>query len=499
MVPTITALYSGNAVVLKVSERATEVARVIDELGRAGGLPIDLLQVVCDGPQQAREYIDAHPDFIFFTGSTANGRDVAVRAAARLVPVVLELGGKDPAIVFADCNLERTIEGVAYGAFSNAGQVCIGIKRLYIESSIFELFIDRLAERIARLRVGTGVDCDMGVLQGVGARQLFTSQVNDALNRGAKLKSEARAGLFGDYPVLLTEVPPEARLLMEETFGPIICANPFSTEADAIACANQSSFALGASVWTSDLRRAHRIAAAINSGSCAINDVIRNIGNPSAAFGGNSASGYGRYHGAQGLLAFTRTKTVMTVSASRAREINWFPFTRKTYQSLQILLELRHRSAGLLTALRRCARIALLLITTGQAMGQTTAPNAHLWLKVEIPSGGHGAVGYLVFKSSEGFPQDRKKAIVHGFSDSGPGSVAQIDVGMISPGRYAISAYLDENGNHKLDTGWLGIPKEPVGASKNPRPRKGPPRFEDCAFQMGASDQTISIRLEMPQ
>jgi acyl-CoA reductase-like NAD-dependent aldehyde dehydrogenase/uncharacterized protein (DUF2141 family) len=500
MVPAVTALYAGNAVLLKVSDRTPSVARVIDGLSRASGLPPDLLQVLCEGPGQAGDYIDAQPDIVFFTGSSANGRKVAARAAARLIPAVLELGGKDAAIVFADCNLERTIEGVTYGAFSNAGQVCIGIKRLYVEEPVYELFLERLMQRISELRVGTGVDFDMGELRGMEARRLLTAQVHQAMEGGATLRTPAPNGLLGDHPIVLTDVPRDARLFQEESFGPVLCVSSFSSERQAIELANGNPFALGASIWSADTARARRVASAVSAGCCAINDVIRNIGNPGAAFGGNAGSGYGRYHGPHGLLAFSRIKSVMTAPVSRPREINWFPFTRRTYDALNVLLDLRHRPGSIFATLRRVARRILLLTVACQATGLAAGGNGHLWINVELPSGARGAIGYLVFKSPDGFPQDRNKAIAHGFfSRSDTGQFARIDVGQLSPGSYAVTAYLDENGNRKLDSGWMGIPKEPVGASNNPKPRMGPPRFADCAFQMGGADQTVSIRLEMPR
>lgn len=495
LVPAVTALYAGNAALLKVSETAPRVAKLLSELTKAAELPADVLQVVCDGPEDAAAYIDEGPDIVFFTGSSANGRRVAAGAAERLIPTVLELGGKDPAIVFADCNLDRTVEGITYGAFSNAGQVCVGTKRLYIESPVYEEVVRRLSKRAAELRVGSGQDSDIGVLKREAAKVLLESQVKDALERGARIES-ACDNLSGGAPLILSNVAPEARLLTEESFGPVLCVQEFATESEAIALANSSPFALGASVWTRDRQRARRVALALHSGNCAVNDVIRNIANPHAAFGGNAASGYGRYHGEHGLRAFSRVKTIMESRSQRRREVNWFPFTRKTYASLHALMELRHRPRGLITALRR---ILGLLVVTAALSGSVPAfaeGTAHLWLSVEAPEQAHGALAYLVFDSPDGFPQDEKKAIVHGFV---PLVHGPIDLGELPPGRYAVSVYLDENGNHKLDSGFFGIPREPVGASNNPKPRMGPPRFRDCAFELGSASRTISIRLVSPK
>lgn len=494
MVPAITALFAGNSVVLKVSERTPSVADVIRRVC-CSVLPADLLQISAESLELARQYVEACPDFIFFTGSSENGRDVAARAAARLIPTVLELGGKDPAIVFADCNLERTVEGVVYGAFANAGQVCVGIKRLYVERSIYQEFVDRLRARCATLRIGTDADRDLGTLQFGPQRDRLSAQVQDALDRGANL--ETTADWTVDAPVVLTNVSAESLLLSEESFGPVLCVSSFSSEEEAIALANNSAFALSASVWTNDIRRGRRVAACINAGTCAINDVIRNIANPFSSFGGNRSSGHGRYHGPEGLRTFSRLKNVMTVRPRRMHELHWFPFTEKTRRQLGAWIDLRHSSRGLLRPLRRllCFVILASALSSAQMLSQ-----GDLILQVHLPRGRHGSVAYAVYRSPDGFPNEKSKAVRHGFTgDSGTGTLATIDVGHLPPGTYAVSAYLDENGNHKLDSRVFGIPKEPVGASNNPRERVGPPRFSECAFQFGDADLTLPINLVIPR
>ena len=495
LVPAITALYAGNAVVLKVSERTPELAKVIEEIATKAAPPPDLLQVTTAGPGEAGELIDAKPDFVFFTGSSVNGKTVAARAAALGIPALLELGGSDPAIVFADCDFERTVEGITYGAFSNAGQVCVGVKRVIVERSLYQGFLNALVRRASELRVGSGHEHEMGALAGEAARTLLNAQVQDALSKGARL--ETAGDDFNGAPIVLSEVPPDARLAREECFGPVLCVQAFTSQREAIELANASPYALGSSVWTRDLERGRRIARALNAGNCAINDVIRNIANPHAAFGGNAASGYGRYHGAEGLHAFSRMKTVMESRSSRQTEINWFPLTKKKYEGLNTLIEVLHRPRGVLAALRRIMRIT----TVAGALGTSTlqAQAAHLLLQVKLPAGAHGRVAYLLFDSPNGFPQDKAKALKHGFSEPvGQSLEKTIDLGEIAPGRYAASVYLDENENGKLDSGFLGIPKEPVGASNNPRHRMGPPHFDDCVFTMNPSNLTLSIQLVRP-
>jgi|CZKL01.1.fsa_nt_gi acyl-CoA reductase-like NAD-dependent aldehyde dehydrogenase len=353
VVPMATALFAGNAVIVKCSERTPQVARLIRGLCEKANLPRDLVQIADDGPESAVAYIDAHPDFVFFTGCSENGRAVAKRSADQLIPTALELGGKDAAAVFADCNIERAIEGVLYGAFSNAGQVCVGIKRLYAERSIYSEFLARLTAEIQRLRVGQSADSDLGTLQGINANDRLAAQVEDALRRGATLNHPQKDELDGRAPILLSDVPAESRILSEETFGPVLCTAPFKDEAEAISLMNSSPFALSASVWTGTPSRAKRVAKAVSAGSCAVNDVIRNIGNPHASFGGNRQSGYGRYHGPQGLYTFSRIKSVMVASGKASREINWFPFKPKTFDRLNMFLGIRHEKGGWLSLFRR--------------------------------------------------------------------------------------------------------------------------------------------------
>jgi 4,4'-diapolycopenoate synthase len=495
MAPAVTALYAGDAVVLKVSEKTPSVARMIQEVAMRAELPPDLLQVTTAAPREAGELIDARPDFVFFTGSSANGKSVAARAASLGIPILLELGGSDPAIVFADCDFERAIEGITYGAFSNAGQVCVGVKRLFVERSLYQGFLNAVVRRASELRIGTGHDCEAGKLPTEAPRTLLKAQVQDALSKGARLETPGDPA--DGMPIILSEVPPDARLAREEVFGPVLCVQAFLSEREAIQSANASSYALGASVWTRDHERGRRIARALNAGSCAINDVIRNIANPHAAFGGNAESGYGRYHGAQGLYSFSRLKTVMENRSSRRHEINWFPLTRKKYDGLNTLIELLHRPRGVLATLRRIAHVVAIAGALGSSALKAQA--AHLLLKVSLPAGAHGRVAYLLFDSTNGFPQDKSKALRHGFSSPvGHGSIETVDLGDLPPGSYAASVYLDENENGKLDSGFFGIPKEPVGASNNPRHRMGPPRFEDCVFTMNSSTLSLSIQLVRP-
>lgn len=494
VVPMITALTAGNAVVLKCSERTPQTAKLIADLCGQAGLPEGLVQVVHDEPERAAALIDTGPDLVFFTGSSEHGRAVAVQCAERLIPSVLELGGKDASLVFADCNLERAVEGVTYGAFSNAGRVCVGIKRLYIEEPIFTAFMGRLVQRVGKLRVSTGADADLGPLRDGDGREILKAQVEDAVARGAQLHWPVGQAITGSEPMVISDVPPDARLLVEETFGPVLCVASFEDEAEGVGLANASAFALSSSVWTGDRARARRIAAQLSAGTCAINDVIRNIANPHAAFGGNGRSGYGRYHGSHGLRTFSRVKTVMATGDRRNREVNWFPFRDRTNRLLAKVIAFRHRPTGLAGQIGRFLFPVLFCLFFPLLSSSQPRRMAHLGIDVAVSARSHGAIAYLVFASKNGFPDDKEKAVQHGFVPIPPEAAkVHIDAGGFPPGRYAVSVYQDVNGNGRLDRNILGIPKEPAGASNNPKPHFGPPAFDECAFQLGDTDKTILI------
>jgi len=341
----------------------------------------------------------------------------------------------------------------------------------------------------------------MGYLRIEGVGRRLREQVEDALGRGAKLRTPWNPKENASAPVVLTDVPEDAPLLAEESFGPVVCVAQFDREENAIRMANASLYALSASVWTGDKAQGERVAARMQSGSCAVNDVIRNIANPQASFGGNRLSGHGRYHGAEGLRAFSRTKSVMTVSSGRTAEIHWFPFRAATFARLRGLMRLRHLPglAARWKALREMW--VLLLVLAGGAFIQRAAPETPsqgvLTIDVKRPPHPRGQIAYLVFNQAAGFPNNAELALRRGFVpvEQVEQSDQHIDIGSLPAGKYAVSVYLEENGNRKLDKNWLGIPTEPVGASRNPKGALGPPRFEDCIFVHGQASEWIAITL----
>jgi 4,4'-diapolycopenoate synthase len=494
VIPLITALAAGNAVVLKCSERTPKTAALIAQLCAKANFPADLVQVLYDSPEQSAALIEARPDFIFFTGSSRHGQQVAERAAKHLIPTILELGGKDASLVFADCHLDRAVEGITYGAFSNAGRVCVAVKRAYVEASIYDEFLARLKRRISKLRVDTDPDADFCPLP-EDAQFDLRAQVEDALSCGATLHWPQDRTTLAYEPTLLTDVPAQARILTEESFGPALCVASFLDEAEAIALANSSAFALSSSIWTHNHARARRVAAQLSAGSCSVNDVIRTIANPHAAFGGNGLSGYGRYHGPEGLRSFSRVRTIMLAGDRRAREINWFPFNSRTRHQLASLIRFRHGATGLLECLSRLLLPLLVSTVLPGSLAAQSKMETRLTIDVHLTQRAQGELAYLVFASPSGFPGDRDKALRHGFLPI-PSNAQQIRIDTdLPPGIYAVTVYEDLNSNHKLDHNFIGIPREPVGVSNNPPARFGPPHFSECSFRLGDTAQTITITL----
>lgn len=340
MVPLITAVTAGNAVVLKPTEVTPSVGVLIQELLRDAGYPPHLVQIVLGGPDVGKALIEERPDKIFFTGSVATGKKIMQAASEELIPLELELGGKDPMVVFEDANLERAVHGAVYGAFSNAGQICVSVERVYVQDTIYEEFVRRVTQETQKVRVGQGVDADMGPIIHPPQKKIIADHINDALQKGAKNTTpiERRGNYYS--PLVLRDVDHTMKIMTEETFGPVLPIMPFCTEAEATDLANDSIYGLNASVWSRDLKKARRVASRIVAGNCAINNVIVNIANPSTPFGGEKMSGFGRYHGPEGLYTFSRTKTVMVNRGLLKKEINWFPYRSSGLTAVKALMTL---------------------------------------------------------------------------------------------------------------------------------------------------------------
>jgi len=302
---------------------------------------------VTGDPVIAQGLVEERPDLIFFTGGTQNGRSVLAAAAHHLIPVILELGGKDPMVVFADANLDRAARAAVYGAFAHAGQHCVSVKRLYVERSVYDAFLGRVAAETAALAATP----DWGRLVDEGARAVAAEQVAEALAEGARLLAPADKERAGAEPSVVADATPGMRLMQEETFAPVLTAMSFNSEDDAVRLANDSPFGLNASVWSRDLDRASSVVDRLHTGNAYVNNVLINVGNPNLPFGGVKSSGIGRYHGPEGLRAFCAETSVMVSRSTAGTEPNWFPHGASKQAMLEDLIDLRYGGQGWLRLL----------------------------------------------------------------------------------------------------------------------------------------------------
>jgi len=313
----LAALMAGNGIVHKPDAQTPLTALAAVRLLHEAGLPDGLWQTVYGPGPVIGGAITDHVDYVCFTGSTATGRAVAARAAQRLVGCSLELGGKNPMLVFEDADLERAAECAVRACFSNTGQLCISIERMYLHDRIKDEFLDAFLGRVRAMRLSAGFDYDADMGSLVSAQQLatVTEHVEDAVAKGATVlaggKGRPDLGPYFFEPTVLTAVTPEMTLYDRETFGPVVSVYAFDNEAQAVALANATPYGLNASVFSADPDRGRRVAAQIRAGTVNVNEGYAAAwGSVDSPMGGMGESGLGRRHGREGLLRFTDTQTV---------------------------------------------------------------------------------------------------------------------------------------------------------------------------------------------
>jgi acyl-CoA reductase-like NAD-dependent aldehyde dehydrogenase len=333
MVPTVSALIAGNTVVLKPSEITPITGEIMDEIFRRIGLPRGVVEVIQGDGSTGAALCEAQVDKIFFTGSVATGRRVMAAAAQKPIPVELELGGKDAMIICADANLERAARAAIWGGLVNCGQMCVSVERILVEDAVYDRFIDLLQREIDKVRVGGPEEhADMGPLTFGKQIETVERHVKGAIEAGARLlrggKRIERPGQFYE-PTLVVDVKPEMELYREETFGPVLPVTRVRNAEEAVRLANEHQYGLTGSVWTRDVEKGLALASRMECGQVMVNDLVSSVGNPALPFGGVKNSGFGRYHGPEGLLSFTHQKAIMVDKGKLDFEPFWFPYRDK--------------------------------------------------------------------------------------------------------------------------------------------------------------------------
>src|SRR5712691_1565496 len=313
----VAALMAGNGVVVKPSEYTPIIMEKTRALLEEAGLPRGLFAVVQGKGEVGAELIRSGVNMIIFTGSVATGKKVNVAAAEQLIPCVLELGGKDPAIVLADADLDSAATKIAWGAFANSGQTCASVERVYVHESVAKPFTDRVAALARKLRQGepNQHDVDVGAMTTQMQVDIIKRHLDDARQRGAKIVAGGEitvtpAGARFVQPTVLTDTTPDMAIIRDETFGPMLPVMTYKTEEEAVKLANDSSYGLSAYVFTRSKAKADKIANQLIAGTEMHNDTLYTHAAPETPWGGVKQSGLGRVHGKHGMRDFCEVRHV---------------------------------------------------------------------------------------------------------------------------------------------------------------------------------------------
>ena len=330
------AVIAGNGVVLKPSELTPLIALKAKELFDACGLPRDLFQVVPGRGAAGAALIDAGVDKVLFTGSVATGKKVAAACGERLIPCVVELGGKAPAVVCADADLERTANALVWGAFANSGQVCASVERAYVHEAVYDELAQKVVEKTRKLRQGApSSEVDVGAMTWEQQVGIVEERVRGAVDGGAKLltggKRRPGAGRFFE-PTVLGDCKQDMDVMRKEIFGPVLPLMRVRTEDEAVRLANDSHLGLLAYVFTRDRKKGERLAERIEAGTVMVNGVLDTYAAPETPWGGVKQSGIGVSHSDDGLRAMCQARHVNVDRIAPRRDLWWYPYSDASHK-----------------------------------------------------------------------------------------------------------------------------------------------------------------------
>jgi acyl-CoA reductase-like NAD-dependent aldehyde dehydrogenase len=338
------ALAAGNAVVFKPSELTPAVGSWLVTSFAAVVPEQPVLQLIT-GMGQTGDYLArSGVSKIAFTGSAATAKKVMAACAERLTPIVAECGGKDAFIVGADADLDAAADACAWGALSNAGQTCVGVERVYVVQDVYHQFLEKLTDRVTRLRPGDDREADYGPMTLPSQAEVIERHIADALARGARPVVGGIASIRRPYvgPVILADVPEESTAVTDETFGPTITVSKVASLAEGVERANASRYGLGSTIFAGSNRAAMAAARSLRSGMTAVNSVISFAGIPSLPFGGVGDSGFGRIHGADGLREFARPKAIARLRMKPLVNLTSFDRSDEDMQKILRLVTFLH-------------------------------------------------------------------------------------------------------------------------------------------------------------
>lgn len=336
----IAALAAGCAVLLKPSERTPLTAELLLRGWLDSGAP-EVMAIV-QGAREAVEAVVDNSDYVQFTGSSATGAKVMERAARRLTPVSLELGGKDPMIVLEDADIQLAANAAVWGSMFNAGQTCVSVERVYVLEQVYDKFVEAVVSAVKNLKMGAGEGFDFGAQIDDSQVDVTAKHVDDAIARGAKaLTGGVRPTGPGSFypPTVLVDVDHSMACMTEETFGPTLPIMKVASVAEAVRLANDSPYGLSASVFSRDVERANDVALELDCGAVNINDVISNLMCTTAPMGGWKTSGIGaRFGGADGLRKFCRQEAIVAPRTSAGAGGNYYNNSLKSLKRMNAMM-----------------------------------------------------------------------------------------------------------------------------------------------------------------